>query len=132
MIEYADLSEKQKDELMKAGMNFMRMITEIWGSDDGMKLWDKIGEGINPDLKGAIFFAMLTGKANFDVTLSKINSSYVIDIIKALRDATGCGLKEAKDVYDNVRDRGPVTFNVPQDNRSTLISVLRGLGCEVR
>ena len=132
MIDYADLTDAQKEELLKNGMTFMRTITEIWGAEQGMLLWEKIGEGISQDLKGALFFAMLTGEVKQDVKLSKIDSNHCVDIVKAIRYATGASLKEAKDVYDTVRDKGAVSFFVPPDRRSNLVQDLRGFGCDVR
>ena len=53
-----------KEDIIQSGINFMRVITEAYGTDEGMKLWDTIATTLDPDVKGQIFFAMLTGDYN--------------------------------------------------------------------
>ena len=55
---------EHKEDIIQSGINFMRVITEAYGTDEGMKLWDTIATTLDPDVKGQIFFAMLTGDYN--------------------------------------------------------------------
>ena len=50
-----------KEDIIQSGINFMRSITEAYGSDEGLRLRDTIASTLDPDVKGEIFFAMLTG-----------------------------------------------------------------------
>ena len=61
---------EHKAEIIQSGMNFMRAITEVYGTDEGMKLWDTIASTLDPDIKGQIFFAMLTGEYNNIITIN--------------------------------------------------------------
>ena len=93
---------EHKAEIIQSGMNFMRAITEVYGTDEGMKLWNTIASTLDPDIKGQIFFAMLTGEYNNIITINSHQPhANRIAMIKAIRVVTGLGLKEAKDLsYD--------------------------------
>jgi ribosomal protein L7/L12 len=117
-MDYTDLSSEQQEELLVAGTNMMRTVTEIWGADKGMELWDSIATTVGQDFKGAVFFAMLTGQCQGDVVLSKVNEQKYVECIKAIRGATGMGLKEAKDTCDVVRYQNQaVKIQVSKDVR---------------
>jgi ribosomal protein L7/L12 len=131
-MEYAELNENQKDEVLNSSMNLMRTITDIWGAERGMELWDSIATTLGQDVKGAIFFAMLTGEGLGDVILTKVNTNQAIETIKAIRAATGMGLKEAKDTYDAARDKGFAKFSVYPKERVAFLKQLRNIGCTAR
>ena len=131
-MEYEDLDQNKKDAVLSASMNLMQVITEVWGTDRGIELWDSIATTLGPDVKGALFFAMISGEGLGDVVLSRVNTNQAIPIIKTIRSATGFGLKEAKDIYYAARDRGVVKFAVNPKNRMGLLRDLRGVGCTVR
>ena len=131
--EFENLPDSDKEQLVNASLEYMRHVTEIWGQDKGMDLWDKIVEAFGNDIKGEIFFGMVTGQYSLNgVLLSKVETKHLIDIIKALRTArTDLGLKEAKDLYDFVRDTGPKRIEVPYSARKKLVEDLRSFGCIV-
>ena len=58
------LPEEHKTAIISNGLHFMRAITEAYGADKGMELWDTIASTLDPDVKGQIFFAMITGNYN--------------------------------------------------------------------
>ena len=116
------LPEEYKTAIITDGMQFMRTITEAYGADEGLKLWDTIASTLDPEVKGQIFFAMITGEYN-----SKLHVSVkppapgqpfnAIPAIKAIRTVTGYGLKEAKDMWDEMKDRGArITLTVSPDS----------------
>jgi ribosomal protein L7/L12 len=85
----------------------MRSITEAYGSEEGMRLWDAIASTLDPDIKAKIFVALLTGEFNDQLTIQMDMVRYQavvnrVEGIKAIRMATGLGLKEAKDIHDNL------------------------------
>jgi len=51
---------EHKEDVIQSGINFMRAITSAYGTDEGIKLWDTIANTLDTDVKGEIFFAMLT------------------------------------------------------------------------
>ena len=120
---------EHKQDVIQSGINFMRSITEAFGTDEGMKLWDNIESVLDPDVKGQIFFAMLTGEYNGIVTLTgAMASANRVALIKAVRSVTGMGLKEAKDVCDNLWSGKPQKLNVEPKNRNFALRELRDAG----
>lgn len=101
-----------KEQIVQNGISFMRSITEAYGAEEGMRLWETIAGALDPDVKGQIFFAMLTGNFSGRILITGIrhtayypnNTSGLnkVSMIKALRAATGWGLKESKDAIDDL------------------------------
>ena len=95
------IPEGHKESIIQSGLNFIRSITEAYGSDEGMKLWETIAGTLDPSVKGEIFFAMLTGEYNSNITISGYQGNAdKVRMIKAIRsvDIRGLGLKIAKDM----------------------------------
>lgn len=105
-----ELSEQQQAQITSTGISFMQAIVDIYGVDEGNKLWDTIADSVDPDIRRYIFMAMLTGHYG-QVQLSGITpagqNSYV-ECIKAYRVVTGAGLKEAKDACDRIKNNGSI------------------------
>ncbi len=132
------IPEEHKTAIISNGLHFMRAITEAYGSEKGMELWENITSVLDPEVKGQIFFAMITGTYNDrieirGVTLTGQNNA--VACIKAIRQYSGLGLKESKDIYDRLRDSGIANgYSTTEylrvnheDYHSALIS-LRGAG----
>lgn len=103
------IPEDHKVTIVTNGLHFMRAITEAYGAEEGMKLWETIADALDPDVKGQIFFAMITGEYNNRITLRGYHmGSNKVSLIKAVRsvDCRGPGLKEAKDVVDALEFTG--------------------------
>lgn len=99
------IPEDQKNRIVASGLEFMKAITGAYGTDKGMELYDRIVEVLDPSIKGAIFFAMLTGEYDNKLSLRVgPNLNDKIMAIKALRICTGMGLKEAKETVEKLRD----------------------------
>jgi hypothetical protein len=101
------IPENHETDILQSGIHFMRSITEAYGAEEGMKLWDTIASTLDPDIKGKIFFAMLLGEYNDRLTIQLDMVKYRAHVqrvegIKAIRTVTGLGLKEAKDIHDNM------------------------------
>lgn len=102
------IPEDHKTAIITNGLHFMRSITEAYGADKGMELWDTITSALDPDIKGQIFFAMITGTYNDRVHLKGLGNLAVtngVSCIKEIRTWSGLGLKESKDIYDRLRNR---------------------------
>ena len=120
-----------KEDVIQSGINFMRSITDAYGTDDGMKLWDSIASVLDPSVKGEIFFAMLTGEYNGIISIGSFNpNSNRVWRIKAIRSVTtpNLGLKEAKDLSDLLDKGHIIKLNVNPKARNQALSELRGAG----
>lgn len=97
------LPEEHKVSIIASGLRFMRDITEAYGSEEGLALWEKIASVLDPDVKGQIFFAMITGEYNTRITI-RGTQRYAdkVTLIKTIRnvDKRGIGFKEAKDMVE--------------------------------
>jgi len=102
------IPEEHKTAIISNGLHFMRSITEAYGADAGLALWEQIAGVLDPDVKGQIFFAMITGTYNDRILLKGIGASAqnnAVNCIKEIRAWTGLGLKDSKDMYDRLRNR---------------------------
>lgn len=102
------IPEDHKTAIISNGLHFMRSITEAYGADEGMKLWDSITSVLDEDVRGQIFFAMITGTYNDRIHLKGINhigNNNAVACIKEIRNWSGLGLKDSKDLYDRLRNR---------------------------
>jgi len=123
--------------LVDNGLAFIRSLTERYGVDEGNNVWHAITENLDAEAKGAIMFAMLTGHSYNRVTLSGCPPAERVPAIKAVRQATGWGLKEAKDQVDIVTGHSSLpqrSIEIPvRDDlsRRDLVRNLRACGCTV-
>ena len=123
---------EHKEDIIQSGINFMRSITDAYGTDEGMKLWDTIATTLDPEIKGQIFFAMLTGDYNGIINLASFQSgSDRIKRIKSIRIVTGLGLKEAKDLSDLLDGGNSVKLNIDPKKRNECLDELRNAGFHV-
>ena len=127
------IPEEFKAEIVQNGTMFMRSITKAYGTEEGMNLWETIANTLDPAIKGEIFFAMLTGNSYDDrITISKSTGPDRVAQIKAIRTVTGLGLKEAKDLHDELWIGGnPITVKCNPKNRITSIRELQNSGLTV-
>ena len=126
------IPEEHKDAIIANGMHFMRSITEAYGADEGMRLWETIAGTLDPDVKGQIFFAMITGTHNNRIVLRRVGpNTDRVARIKEIRNWTGLGLKEAKDLSDMVELGKPMSLTVRPQDYSVAVVGLRRVGFEV-
>lgn len=110
-----ELTDEQAEVIVPAGLDFIRTLTDQLGPDAGLLAWDNIVETFGNDIRGKVFFAMLMDTSagtmvslkNFKPTTDP-NSSYsvatnIVPAIKLIREYTGMGLKESKDIVDDLR-----------------------------
>lgn len=126
------IPEDHKDAIITNGLHFMRSITEAYGADEGMRLWETIASTLDPDVKGQIFFAMITGTHNNRIVLKRVGlNTDRVARIKEIRNWTVLGLKEAKDVSDMAELGKPTSITVkPQEYGSAVVG-LRKVGFEI-
>jgi hypothetical protein len=121
------------EPVIRDGIRFLESLTRHYGQEEGMRIWDGIGEVVGSDVKGRIFFAMLTGETSNRVGFLQGTAShgYAVPCIKAIRGATGIGLKEAKDAYDASATKRTYVECIDSTAASSLVNELRGFGCIV-
>jgi hypothetical protein len=128
------IPEEHKQDIIQSGINFIRSITEAYGSDEGMKLWETMADTLDPSIKGHIFFAMLTGEYNSVISIHKSDThANKVTMIKALRtvDKRRLGLKEAKDMCDSLIVGNIIKVEVEPNTRNSSLIQLRMAGFTV-
>ena len=92
------IPQEHKPRIIQDGIHFLTAISQAYGAEEGMRLWERIAEVLDPSVKGDIFFAMLTGQYN-DRIYAKLDQSRPaaaavnkISVIKCIRTYTGLGL----------------------------------------
>ena len=125
------IPEEHKTAVVSNGLHFMRSITEAYGAEEGMRLWDTIASTLDPDVKGEIFVAMISGTHNDTIVLKRSNTSTMtnrVAAIKEIRTWTGYGLKEAKDTSDLVEMGRAVSIKVNPKEHVAAVRGLRNVG----
>jgi hypothetical protein len=144
------IPHEHKDEIISSGISFLRSITLAYGQEVGLELWDTIADTLDKDVKGQIFFAMLTGESGSRITIRDFdkNNHNKVAIIKAIREVTDLGLKDAKDQADILIQGGyhnansgllmpytmgkPITLEIARGkNRNACVTTLRNVGCVI-
>ena len=126
------IPEEHKINLINDGITFIRSITEAYGAEEGMALWEQISQSIDPELKGQMFFAMLTGDNVNTIELRGASTvagvagtDLFINQIKEVRFSTGLGLKDARDLTEKVRSGSPVkiTLGDPTQRKRIMLNL---------
>ena len=127
------IPEQHLDTVIPSGIAFMRAITEAYGSEQGLQLWNTITDVLDPDVKAKIFFALITGEYHHQVRVTKADTTDKVAVIKAFRtvDRRRLGLKEAKDMADRLWSHPPqaITLEVDPEQRDAAVRELRRVGC---
>lgn len=129
-----EFSKEDLEQIIPAGLEFIRVITQVVGPERGMELWDSMSQCLGDDVKGQIFFAMLTGETGTKVTMLRPGARDMkVNIIKTVRSYSGLGLKESKDLVDRLDGGWAVDFVVEDyRQRSHCLQALRQLGVDCR
>ena len=128
------LPEEHETAIISNGLHFVRAITDAYGADKGMELWEQITSVLDPEVKGQIFFAMITGEYNNRILLKGTEEDVnPVWCIKAIRAYTKLGLKEAKDMFDRLRSPFGHTeyITVKPEDYNTAFRELRKVGIRV-
>lgn len=127
------IPQDHNNAVISTGLHFLRAITEAYGSDQGMQLWETIANTLDPDVKGQIFFAMLTGTHNDTVVVRgiQLNGIDKVKCVKEIRNWTGLGLKEAMDAYNTVHHGGTARLTVKPSEHHQAVTGLRNVGLVV-
>lgn len=130
------IPETNRDSVLMAAAQFVHEITAAYGGDEGVKIWERISEVLDPDIRNELFMIMLTGDGAGDSVINIRQQSVSatdtvarnrVEFIKYVRthDTRMLGLKEAKDISDEVTNGIPTKFVVPLSQRSDIANYLR-------
>ena len=125
------MTDNTIDEVVFDGIRFLESLTRHYGPDHGMAVWEKMGEVLGPDIKGQVFFSMLTGESSNRVRIQAGTCTEAVAAIKAIRSGTGYGLKEAKDAWDLSKHQVVVLDNVNREEKRNMVKTLRNIGMVV-
>ena len=128
-------TEDTLEQVVYDGVRFLQSLTTHYGAEKGMEIWEAMGEAIGREVKGRVFFAMMTGettgRVKFTVDTAGGYNPNAVSCIKTIRTYTGWGLKEAKDKYDESKMKVVhIDCPTPEDGRR-LAHDLRNLGCRI-
>lgn len=128
-MDFNELPTELQERLLNSSLVLMRDLTEIAGPEKGMELWDKISVVLGGEVRQKIFFGMINGQYTFNgVMFTQVNHDQAVPAIKAIRTATGIGLKEAKDLYDKVKFGTATRIECSSDKRIALLKTLTDFG----
>lgn len=128
------MTEQQDEayqEIIFDGIRFLESIARYYGPEKSIDIWDKMGEAMGPDIKGEVFFSMLTGVGGKRVHIQRGTATKAVDCIKAIRHGTGYGLKEAKDAWDLCNYKTVALECHATESQKAMIRELRNLGIRV-
>lgn len=132
------MDEEARDRMISEAFMFMDAIYKFYGEEKGEEMWDTIITTLDPSIKRHMLMRMFAGDYKNEITIRKVVSQgKKVHIIKKIREITGLGLKEAKDIADQVvpsdhpayQNLHPVTFKVDPDRRRLAVKELEELGC---
>jgi len=124
-------SNEEFDEVIFDGIRFMESLARHYGAERSIEVWDQLGEVLGPDVKSRVFLAMLTGESSNRIRVSRGTCTDAVAAVRAIRQATGMGLKEAKDAWDLTAIKTVTIVNVQRDLRSDFVRDLRRIGMRV-
>lgn len=118
------------DCLIQDAINFMQSMVECYGNERGMESWNLIAQALGDEVRTDIFMALLEGGSRKVINLSRVpeQAPSAIGVIKAIRDATGLGLKEAKDLWELSGTQAIRITLSTKVSKTTLIRDFRNLG----
>lgn len=97
--------------LVNDGLNFLESMNRVYGAERAHELWLGMKDAMGREVQMEIFNAMLKGDTGNTIRFRVIpsNTYHAVNTIKAIREYTGLGLKEAKDIWDTAKDTGQWT-----------------------
>eukprot|EP01035_Chromulina_nebulosa_P023255 gene23255-30142_t len=94
-----NIVEQLKSLTLLEAAELVKIIEEVFGVDTSVS----VGNGGGVVAQAAPVVAeVVEEKTAFDITLSDVPADKKIAILKVVRNVTGLGLKESKDIVDNV------------------------------
>lgn len=149
---FNSLTDAKKHSIIGATQAYTEALINIFGDDEGVEIANQVADLVLHNLSKQMLANKITGKYGDTVTVVSAPSRVTgqpygsynkVSCIKAVREATGLGLKEAKDVLDFAEDGRSSTLKVHAyhtygvkreiditEARAILISILKNNGVE--
>lgn len=111
-----DIEDGARRRVVEDALQLMSTITETFGANDGLIIWEKVANVLGESAKADMFFAMVTQSTdgiNRTIRVDSYPYDKKVVFIKLIREFTGLGLKEAKDLSES---GFPITFRVRADD----------------
>jgi hypothetical protein len=127
-----DFNYRPDMRVVRSARNFIQSLCEVYGSNQGMAVWDNIRSGLGEQIASDIFLGMLIGGGN--IVVHQIGG-LKIEAIKEVRSFTGMGLKESKDFVEEVIAGRPKTLdtcNMDQETVNRFCNAMNAIGCLVK
>ena len=110
MVEITQVNAEDMERLVFDGINFLQTLTKTHGSVAGQQLFTSMSEFLGREFSDQVWMKLLTGETSSDRSFkvyymsmpNSVNIPNKINVIKTIRQFTGLGLKEAKDVADDI------------------------------
>lgn len=118
-------------EVIFDGIRFMESLSRCHGAEQAVAVWERLGEALGTDIKHQVFFAMLTGETSNRMRVSRGTCTEAVAAIRAMRVATGMGLKEAKDLWDLTAVKTVTIDGVQRELRTEFVREIRRLGMRI-
>ena len=119
--------------LVQSLVDLMQTLNDHY--EDGEKalaVFDSIANIVDPKIKGDVLMHLLRHGHSKTITISgKTGTGNAVPCIKAIREVTHLGLKEAKDIYDGIVLRAQIVTVAPDTLRSDALRKLRDAGLVV-
>ena len=133
------MTYKFSDTVLESAVDFMQTVLAEVEHEDAEDVVDRMFDAVDPQLKNRVLVYMLSGGAQRQHSL-EIDTSVdprerrKINAIKAIRGATGYGLKEAKEAAELAESRGSVrlTASIDTGMLRSFRDELRGTGWKVK
>ena len=117
--------------VVSSARSFIKSLCEVYGTSQGMAVWDKIRSYLSEEMASDIFLGMLMGPTELKILRV---GHYKIEAIKEVRALTGWGLKESKDFIEGITDSNPGIINL-HNKDSNLVNnfceAMRKSGCVI-
>ncbi len=120
-------------EIVSTGISFIRAINAHYGSEKGLELWNNISETLGDEIRGKIFFSLLTGENEDTVIIKALpGTTNKISSIKTIRQYTGLGLLESKLAYESSEYKTVSVKILEPKRRHDMINELHNAGMIAR
>lgn len=97
------------DRFQQQSIQFIKAVRETYGAEKASAVVSSLGESLGKEWSNKLIYDMVVGPemllSEADIVVSSIKFTHIIPMIKAIRAASGMGLKEAKDAVEGLRER---------------------------
>ena len=128
------MEQKFSRELVIATIEFIRTAKEELGKEMGEEKVNAMLDAFDPALKGHVFMEVLIGNIGIiSLQQTDFHTYKKIPVIRGVRNITGLGLKEAKEIVDNCANQKRVHIpgSFSAEEQRVLRDELRGTGFDL-